>query len=158
MGKKTTSPPSLQLAPRSSPPAPRSSPLLLLPASRAGLEAALPELPGSPQHEPRAHTPGTVDWGALWGVGAPRPLQVPLSVCWRGAGRGLCGHSHALPPSRLSLSRWSVLLPFAAARSFAASVLSLSLRDTANVDGELPSLSDIFADSPSQPALARRVA
>ena len=40
--------------------------------------------------------------------------------------------------------RWSALLSFAAARSFAASLLSLPLTGTANVDGELPPLSDIL--------------
>ena len=43
---------------------------------------------------------------------------------------------------------------FAAARSFAASLLSLPLTGTANVDGELPPLSDMLADSASLPRLA----
>ena len=81
-----------------------------------------------------------------------------LSVCWQGAGRGLCRHPHALPPSRLSLSGGLRSSPLQPARSFAASLLSLPLTGTANVDGELPPLSDILADSPSRSPLASRVA
>ena len=40
-------------------------------------------------------------------------------------------------------SRWSVLISFAAARTFVASLLSLPVGGTANVDGESPPLSDI---------------
>ena len=59
------------------------------------------------------------------------------------------------PPSRAAAIsaftlRWSALLSFAATRSFAASLLFLPLTGTANVDGEQPPFSDIFADSPSQ--------
>ena len=48
------------------------------------------------------------------------------------------------------VQRWSGLLAFAAARScarsFAASLLSLPLHGTANVDGPLPDLSDVLAE------------
>ena len=43
--------------------------------------------------------------------------------------------------------RWSALVFFAAACSFAASLLSLPLTGSANVDGELPASSDMLADS-----------
>ena len=73
-----------------------------------------------------------------------------------------CRARSAPPPSRAAAIsaftlRWSALLSFAAARSFAASLLSLPLTGTANVDGELPPLSDILADSPPPPPLASRV-
>ena len=90
----------------------RLSPPLLLPASRAGLGAALPERPCSLQDEPKsAHTPSCAGRTAagslsllsrLVGVGVPRPL--PLSACWPGAVRGLRRHPRALPPSQLLLS------------------------------------------------------
>ncbi|CAE7774315.1 unnamed protein product [Symbiodinium sp. CCMP2592] len=54
-------------------------------------------------------------------------------------------------------SRWSAVLSFAAARAFAASLLSLPLGGTANVDGESPLLSDILADSSLEPPLASRM-
>ena len=57
-------------------------------------------------------------------------------------------------------SRWSALLSFAAARAFAASLLSLPLGGAANVDGESPLLSDILADlqdSCLEPPLASRM-
>ena len=44
------------------------------------------------------------------------------------------------------VQRWSGLVAFAAARSFAASLLSLPLHGTANVDGSLPDLSDVLAE------------
>ena len=47
--------------------------------------------------------------------------------------------------------RWSALLAFAAARTFATSLLSLPLSGTANVDGDMPLLSDVLADSAEQP-------
>ena len=73
-----------------------------------------------------------------------------------------CRARSAPPPSRAAAIsaftlRWSAFLSFAAARSFAASLLSLPLTGTANVDGELPPLSDILADSPPPPPLASRV-
>ena len=54
-------------------------------------------------------------------------------------------------------SRWSALLSFAAARAFAASLLSLPLGGAANVDGESPLLSDMLADSCLEPPLASRM-
>ena len=54
-------------------------------------------------------------------------------------------------------ARWSALLSFAAARAFAASLLSLPLGGTANVDGEPPLLSDILAESSLEPPLASRM-
>ena len=73
-----------------------------------------------------------------------------------------CEASSTPPPSRAAAIsaftlRWSALLSFAAARSFAASLLSLPLTGTANVDGELPPLSDMLADSASLPPLASRL-
>ena len=73
-----------------------------------------------------------------------------------------CKARSAPPPSRAAAIsaftlRWSALLSFAAARSFAASLLSLPLTGTANVDGELPPLSDMLADSASLPPLASRL-
>ena len=67
-----------------------------------------------------------------------------------------CKARSAPPPSGAAAIsaytlRWSALLSFAAARSFAAS-------GTANVDGELPPLSDILTDSTAQPPHARRLA
>ena len=54
-------------------------------------------------------------------------------------------------------ARWSALLSFAAARAFAASLLSLPLGGTANVDGEPPLLSDILAESSLELPLASRM-
>ena len=51
--------------------------------------------------------------------------------------------------------RWSALLAFA--RAFAASLLSLPWSGTANVDGDMPLLSDVLADSAEQPPLANRM-
>ena len=54
---------------------------------------------------------------------------------------------HLRPSSTAAwVQRWSGLLAFAAARSFAASLLSLPLHGTANVDGPLPDLSDVLAE------------
>ena len=44
------------------------------------------------------------------------------------------------------VARWSALLSFAAARAFAASLLSLPTAGTANVDGLTPDLSEVLAD------------
>ena len=68
----------------------------------------------------------------------------------------------ALPAQRAACTaafvlRWSALLAFAAARTFAASLLSLPLSGTANVDGDMPLLSDVLADSSEQPPLASRM-
>ena len=63
--------------------------------------------------------------------------------------------TRAAVTSALSL-RWSALLAFAAARSFAASLLSLPLAATANVDGEAPLLSDLLADSAEPPPISSR--
>ena len=49
------------------------------------------------------------------------------------------------------VTRWSGLLSIAAARSFAASLLSLLISNTANLDGEAPLLSDVLADSSETP-------
>ena len=59
----------------------------------------------------------------------------------------------ALPP----LCCAGLLLAFAAARTFAASLLSLPSSGTANVDGDMPLLSDVLADSAEQPLLASRM-
>ena len=69
----------------------------------------------------------------------------------------------ALPLQRAAtiaafVGRWSGLLSVAAARSFAASLLSLPISNTANVDGESPLLSDVLADSAESPPLASRLA
>eukprot|EP00439_Symbiodinium_sp_Y106_P002280 s7562_g1.t1 len=56
------------------------------------------------------------------------------------------------------VGRWSGLLSVAAARSFAASLLSLPISNTANVDGESPLLSDVLADTAESPPLASRLA
>ena len=53
--------------------------------------------------------------------------------------------------------RWSSLLSFAAARAVAASLLSLLLGNTANVDGASLDLSDVLAKTFSAPPLARRL-
>ena len=72
-------------------------------------------------------------------------------------------HSRAVPASSRGPSisaftaRWSALLSFAAARAFAASLPSLPLGGTANVDGEPPLLSDILAESSLEPPLASRM-
>ena len=54
------------------------------------------------------------------------------------------------------VQRWSGFLAFAAARSFAAPLLSLPLHGAANVDGSPPDLSDVLAehrlDSPPHPS------
>ena len=55
------------------------------------------------------------------------------------------------------VARWSGLLSIAAARSFAASLLSLPLSNTANLDGEAPLLSDVFADSSETPPFTSRM-
>ena len=44
------------------------------------------------------------------------------------------------------IARWSALLSFAAARAFAASLLSLPIAGTANVDGLTLDLSEVLAD------------
>ena len=54
-------------------------------------------------------------------------------------------------------SRWSALLSFAAARAFAASLLSLPLGGAANVGEKSPLLSDILANSCLEPPLASRM-
>ena len=65
--------------------------------------------------------------------------------------------ARAAPPAQRAactaafVLRWSALLAFAAARTFAASLLSLPLSGTANVDGDMPLLSDVLADSAEQP-------
>ena len=69
----------------------------------------------------------------------------------------------ALPLQRAAtiaafVGRWSGLLSVAAARSFAASLLSLPISNTANVDGEPPLLSGVLADSAESPPLASRLA
>ena len=69
----------------------------------------------------------------------------------------------ALPLQRAAtiaafVGRWSGLLSVAAARSFAASLLSLPISNTAFVDGERPLLSDVLADSAESPPLASRLA
>ena len=72
----------------------------------------------------------------------------------------------ALPLQRAAtiaafVGRWSGLLSVAAARSFAASLLSLPISNTANVDGEPPLLSDVLADLADyaeSPPLASRLA
>ena len=74
-----------------------------------------------------------------------------------------CKARSAPPPSRAAAIsaytlQWSALLSFAAARSFAASLLFLPVTGTANVDGELPPLSDILTDSTAQPPHASRLA
>ena len=51
----------------------------------------------------------------------------------------------------------SAPLAFAATRTFAASLLSLPLSGTANVDGDLPLFSDVLGDSSEQPPLASRM-
>eukprot|EP00439_Symbiodinium_sp_Y106_P062335 s3397_g9.t1 len=72
-----------------------------------------------------------------------------------------CRARSAPPQMRASstaawVQRWSGFLAFAAARSFAASLLSLPLHGAANVDGSPPDLSDVLAerrlDSPPHPS------
>ena len=55
------------------------------------------------------------------------------------------------------VGRWSGFLSIAAARSFAASLLSLPISSTANLDGDAPLLSDVLADSAESPPLASRL-
>ena len=55
------------------------------------------------------------------------------------------------------VTRWSGLLSIAAARSFAASLLSLPISNTANLDGEAPLLSDVLADSSETPPFTSRM-
>ena len=55
------------------------------------------------------------------------------------------------------VTRWSGLLTIAAARSFAASLLSLPISNTANLDGEAPLLSDVLADSSETPPFTSRM-
>ena len=55
------------------------------------------------------------------------------------------------------VSRWSTLLSFAAARAVAASLLSLPLKNAANVDGAALDLSDVLAETFSAPPLASRL-
>ncbi|OLP82566.1 hypothetical protein AK812_SmicGene36783 [Symbiodinium microadriaticum] len=55
------------------------------------------------------------------------------------------------------VSRWSGLLSIAAARSFAASLLSLPMSNTANLYGEAPLLSDVLADSSETLPFASRM-
>ena len=62
------------------------------------------------------------------------------------------------PSISASTARCSALLSFAAARALAASLLSLPLGSTANVDGEPPLLSDILTESFLEPSLASRMA
>ena len=60
------------------------------------------------------------------------------------------------PPSRAGAI--SAFLSFASHALSQPALLSLPLTGTANFDGELPRLSGILADSPSQPSLGSRVA
>ena len=53
--------------------------------------------------------------------------------------------------------RWSSLISFAAARTFAASLLSLPLGGTASVDGDPPLLSEVLVDSAIPPPIASRL-
>ena len=55
------------------------------------------------------------------------------------------------------VSRWSALLSFAAALAVAASLLSLPLKNAANVDGAARDLSDVLAETFSAPPLASRL-
>ena len=67
---------------------------------------------------------------------ALRPRPLPMSACWHGAVRGLRHH----PPSLPRVLSQPACCP-------------LPLTGTANVDWEVPPLSDVLADSPSQPPL-----
>ena len=55
------------------------------------------------------------------------------------------------------VTRWSGLLSIAAARSLAASLLSLPISNTANFDGDAPLLSDVLADSYETPPFTSRM-
>ena len=81
----------------------------------------------------------------------------PLSDFSRASARAPPRLPPAVPVSAFA-ARWSALLSFAAARAFAASLLSLPLGGTTNVDGEPPLLSDILAESSFEPPLASRMA
>ena len=60
--------------------------------------------------------------------------------------RAVPASSRAACTSALAL-RWSAVLSIAAARVFAASLLGPSLAGEGNVDGNLPLMSDLLADS-----------
>ena len=76
-----------------------------------------------------------------------RRIEVIATVAGGAVGsRGRRRSWQSMPPSSSSASsptRWSAKLSFAAARAFAASLLSLPLPRTVNVDGHAPDLSDV---------------
>ena len=87
-------------------------------------------------------------------VGARVPTQAPefvrlFSRSRAPAQRAACTAAFVL--------RWFALLAFLAAQTFAASLVSLPLSGTANIDGDMPLLSDVLADSAEQPSLASRM-
>ena len=87
--------------------------------------------------------------GGAWSLEAARFVRL-LARC----------RARSVPPSSRPAAisafaqRWSALLASAAARAFAASLLSLPLAGTGNIDGELPALSELLADSSAARTLA----
>ena len=143
---------------------PRSPPQARLVGQGVALQAPHCSLHDEPKSAPTLSCAGLAAAGSpslqlKWvAAGVLRPP--PSSDSLRGARHAPHRHPRELLPSPRSpyfTLRWSALLSFAAARSFAASLLSLPLTGTANVDGELPPLSDMLADSVSLPPLASRL-
>ncbi|OLQ01775.1 hypothetical protein AK812_SmicGene15482 [Symbiodinium microadriaticum] len=94
------------------------------------------------------------------------PLNVPKHGYTQnlraGAAVGLSCLALRAPAQRAACTaafvlRWFALLAFLAAQTFAASLVSLPLSGTANIDGDMPLLSDVLADSAEQPSLASRM-
>ena len=94
-----------------------------------------------------------IEVGGRWSSQAAEFVRRPT----RSRARAAPVAARAAVTSALAL-RWSALLAFAAARSFAASLLSLPLAATANVDGEASLLSNFPADSAEPPRISSRLA
>jgi len=129
---------------------------MMLQCCAAFRRPSMPTLPPTCRHQPKhEHRFGVADLGCeappdmnLLRTGLSGPTHCVVRQLARCKARSAAISAFTL--------RWSAPLSFAAARSFAASLLSLPLTGTANVDGEIPPLSDMLADSASLPPLASR--
>ena len=120
-----------------------------LQVARRAKERAYPELADSR----RCHlTVLGIEVGGRWSSEASTFVR-QFARC---RARAMPAPSRAACTSALAL-RWSSVLSIAAARAFAASLLGLSIASAGNVDGNLPLMSDLLADSSEVPLLASRM-
>ena len=120
-----------------------------LQVARRAKERAYPELAASR----RCHlTVLGIEVGGPWSSEASTFVR-QLARC---RARAVPASFRAACTSALAL-RWSAVLAIAAARAFAASLLGLSLAGAGQVDGNMPLMSDLLADSSEVPPLARRM-